>query len=111
MRTGELDRRLKFQEPDRTQATDGQKVPTWTDISTVPDMWCKVSTPMGGRGSMEDYEADQLTATTVTLFTIRYRSDITQQMRIVFEGSNYDILTIEEVTRRNYLIIKAEKKD
>lgn len=54
--------------------------------------------------------ADQLGATAFTDFTIRYRGDIDEMMKIVYRGTDYQIRHLDNVEEADrWLVIKAER--
>jgi SPP1 family predicted phage head-tail adaptor len=59
----------------------------------------------------EVWETTQDVGNLTTDFKIRYFAGITPAMRIVFEGENYDIKRVIEVTRRKGYVIQAQWKD
>lgn len=102
MAIGTLDRRVVLQTFSASQDEYGQDVNTWTTIATV---WAWVRYKSGG----ESVYSNKETATADCIFTIRYRSGITEKHRIVYGGVNYDILHIAETGRRKFLDITAKK--
>ena len=103
---GRLDRRITIQEDVGTQDAVGQPVEIWQDIATNPTVWAEV-VPVGGT---EQFQARQVNAEAVAKFRIRYRSDITRKMRVVYDGDDYDIFDAAEdrrFERRQYLLITA----
>lgn len=102
---GQLNRRILIQQETATRGTSGQEILTWSDVANV---WAKVSYPLTGSG--ESVEADQVIVTTTTEFVIRFRNGIDEKMRIVYNGSNFGIININETQERNhFLLIKAHK--
>lgn len=68
---------------------DGATMESWQDVCTV---WCGVN--VSGyrrflRADAQDYED-------TVLFTIRYRKDITVDMRIYYDGNPYAIIGIKD---------------
>jgi len=59
----------------------------------------------------ERYEADQKVAERITKFIIRYNSSVTEVMRVVYGGCVYDILSIEEIGRQRYQVLRTIWKD
>lgn len=103
---GTLDRRITFQSKIVGSNESNEDEETgWEDIDNKPTVWASRDDKAGN----EMYAADKLTGFQDALFTIRYRSDINIQMRIVTEGVIYDIRSIQEVGRRRYLSIIAER--
>lgn len=102
---GQMDRLITIQENVGTLDHNNQKVPSWQNVSTGPEVWAMKQEKTGN----ETYESDQLVAIQATFWTIRYRSDITPKHRIVYNGKNYDILSQPvELGRQQYLEIKTE---
>lgn len=102
MQAGKLDRRITIQEPVISQDDYGEPVVTgWADVATV---WAQV-VPVSGR---EYFDATAVRAEKTTRFRIRWRSGLTEAMRIVYDGRNYDIRSIVELGRREGLEIRAE---
>ena len=103
---GRLDRQITIQEDVGTQDAAGQPVEDWQDIATNPTIWAEV-VPVGGR---EVFEAQQVGASAVAKFRIRYRGDVLRKMRVVYDSDNYDIADVAEdrrFARRQYEIITA----
>lgn len=105
---GELDRRITFQEPvyERGSA-NSDVISSWNDFDTV---WARVNDRLGN----EVAEADRVTHIQTTLFTIRYREDITLDMRIIYGGFIYRILSppiANKANRKGFLDITAEFQD
>lgn len=102
-----LDRRITIQSAIETQDASGQPIQTWSDLAAdEPAEYLPVS-------GMERFAARQYQAIAVARFRIRYRTDITRKMRLVYEGETYDITAAEEdrrFDRRQYLLITAEAK-
>lgn len=100
-----LDRLIDIQVATETRDAAGQPVETWADfVAKVPAQYM----PVSGR---EQFEAQQVLATAVAKFRIRYRSDITRKMRLVFEVENWEIRHLEEdlrFDRRQFMILSAE---
>lgn len=105
MKSGELDRRITIQTYSVSQSTSGEETKTFSTLATV---WAKVEMTKGSEG----FEADQLTAQAMTKFTIRYRTDVTEIMKILYGTVYYDIISIAEgVGRHVETIIIGQRKD
>lgn len=94
MQTGRLDRRIVIQSVTTAADSYGEPIETWADLDTV---WAAYE-PLRGR---EYFEAQQIDAQLEAKFTIRYRDDITVQMRIVHDGDTYGIASVREIGRRD----------
>lgn len=102
---GRLDRRILIQSPVTTKDEYNQdEITSWSDLATV---WASVGDSVG----TEIEQADQITATRTTTFNIRYRSDITEVMRIIFDERIYDIDSIQRPDRNRSLVIKGIVSD
>lgn len=102
MNLGSLDRRITLQNYTATQSDYGESIPTYSTLATV---WAMVK-PINGN---ESVTADKITVKADCLFTIRYRTSVTEKTRIVYNSVNYDITNISEVGRRKYLELTAKK--
>lgn len=103
-RVGELDQRIDFLiEVDIPDGMGGNTTSTQAHASRV---YCKVR-PMSGK---ESERFDKLNATETTLFVTRYRTDITEQHRISWNGEEYNIRHIpRKDTRSMYSEFYAER--
>lgn len=101
MNPGLLRHRITLQKFMVITDPDGFTTQQWQDVATV---WAAVEN-LHGR---EYWEAAAVQAENTVKFTIRYRPDIDQTMRIVFRGQVYEITAIDNVKYRNeYIEIKA----
>ena len=99
--TGQYDRMIIIQEPVNTNDEYNQPEPTsWTTFTTV---WAIVEDKSGS----ESYQADQLTASRTTVFTIRYLSGVTELMRVLFNDRYYDIQWLKYPDRNRTIEIGA----
>lgn len=96
MRAGDLDTRVRIETPTVTRDDSGGPVHTWTLFAEVYAM----ATPLRGR---ELVAAAQVMPDAEVKFTIRYRSGITEQHRIVFDEKNYGIGHIAMIGRQQGL--------
>lgn len=102
---GKMDRRIKLQRAVEAQDGFGTPIKTWQDIASKPTVWAEVE-PLGGR---ETFASQELLAEADSRFRVRYRTDITVEMRIVYQGDNYDIKSIAELGRHEGLEILAKR--
>lgn len=100
MEIGKLDRRVVIRSYTETQDAYGESIKTFSDLATV---WAKYV----GLSGRENYNTDQRMASFDAKFIIRYRSNITPQHKIVFDGATYDIKAINMIGRKRYLEILA----
>lgn len=105
MEAGRLDRRVTIQQSQVTGHNSfNEPIRTWVDLATV---WAQV-TDVGGR---EYFAAAAVQAERTSRFLIRWRSDVTETMRISYGGKIYDIRSIAEVGRRVGLDIRAQAQN
>jgi SPP1 family predicted phage head-tail adaptor len=101
----ELDRLITIQSATEAQDASGQPIETWADLEAdVPAEYMPVS---GG----EQFAAFQHLATAIARFRIRYRTDLTRKMRLIFEDETWNLRHFEEdrrFDRRQYLVLTAE---
>ncbi|UZS00264.1 phage head closure protein [Chondrinema litorale] len=104
-----LDRQIVIESASSTQDDYGQNTPqTWSTFATV---WAGKNKDIRTRNK-ETFQANQLVAERQDYFEIRYLSGIDEAMRIVDENSKiYDIISIEELGRREAMRIFAINKD
>ena len=89
-----------------TAANDyGESAKTWSTYSTE-----YAAIEYAATGSGEAYtDAVNLQVTRV-VFTIRWRNDISFLHRVLFEGDYYDIVKREELGRRRFIKITADRR-
>jgi SPP1 family predicted phage head-tail adaptor len=103
MNPGTLDQRIVIASETRTADDYGGAAVTWTTLATV---WAEVR-PMTGR---ERSDAAAIEAPASYRFTIRRRSDVTEAMRITWNGGTYNIRFIADPGARGlYMTIDAER--
>lgn len=93
MLAGSLDRRIVIQQRTDTRDAAGEPIPTWSVLDTV---WAALE-PLQGQ---ELIEAQETNAKRKARFRIRYRTDVTEKMRVVWDGETWDINAISEIGRR-----------
>jgi SPP1 family predicted phage head-tail adaptor len=105
-RIGALRHRVTFQTLTRTPDGQGGYTSSWADMSTNPTVWGEVvpkSTP-------ERFFSQAIQYQRTHQVTIRYRSDLTQEMRMLFDSRIFQIKGIRKPDeRRFFLIIDLEE--
>ncbi|MCM8710806.1 phage head closure protein [Clostridium sp. SYSU_GA19001] len=105
MKIGNLKYRITFQILVATTNENGFDVETWVDHKIV---WAAVSN-LNGR---EYFAAAAVQAEKTVKFTVRFFKDITESMRISFDGKQYNITAIDNIKYANKFIeIKAMEVD
>jgi len=102
MEIGQMDRRIVLQDYTLTRTDYGESTPTYTTTATV---WAAVRFGSGN----ERMVADKNTAVGDVIFTIRFRSGITEKTRISWDGNYWDIQHIAYLGRRQYVDLIAKK--
>jgi SPP1 family predicted phage head-tail adaptor len=100
---GKFDRKILLQRVTTSKGDTGQNI---EDFATYRELWARLSYEGGG----QNFQSQKETATNIVKFWIRYDQGITEQMRIYYNECYYDILHIEELGKKKFLILKAEKK-
>ncbi len=78
------------------------------DFSTLANVWAKVEERRG----TESEKGNQIVATKVVDFVIRYKTGLNEQMRIVYRGNTYKIQGIvNEDARKAFMRITTEITD
>jgi len=93
MRSGDLDRKIIIQKTVETRGSAGEEVILWIDFA---DVWASKKDVSG----LETFTQGKPQGFSNTVFKIRYLKGLTNKMRIVFDGINYDIESIKELGRR-----------
>ena len=93
IRTGELDRKVTFiKKVVTTPSTNEDKITGWTSVTSNPIVYARKKDLPG----IEVFENDRITYKQRTVWTIRHRSDLTTENRLVFETRVYNILSITD---------------
>lgn len=98
MRAGRLNQRIIIQTKSVTRAANGEEVVSWVALATV---WAEVSQIRG----KEFFAAAQMQGVMDHQIRIRYRTDVTRDMRISWRGQTLDIVSIAELGRKDALEI------
>ena len=101
MNIGKLDRYITLQSVSTSVDAYGQPVELF---STLANVWAKIEY----KSEVEKFENEQLRAVSSIDFTIRYRTDVTQQMRISYNSETYQIIGISEIGRGEGLKLKTK---
>jgi SPP1 family predicted phage head-tail adaptor len=97
---GLLDRKITIRVKTVTRGSAGGPAESWADLATVYAQLVNTA----GR---EFRASGSLRAETTHVFRIRYRSDLTTQHRITYNGAAHDILQITEEGRHDTLLVQA----
>ena len=106
MRPGQLDRLITIEKNTTTRSASGASVDGWADH--VVNEPAQVRAVGGG----ERFRGAHIVAEATTSFVIRYRTGLDEKMRIQYppvDGDAYDIHRIDEIGRREGLLIQASR--
>ena len=101
MNIGRLDRYITLQSVSTSVDAYGQPVESF---STLASVWAKIEY----KSEVEKFENEKLRSVSSIDFTIRYRTDITEQMRISYDSNTYQITGIAEIGRGEGLKLKTK---
>lgn len=103
---GGLRHRITFQEENRSDDGAGGGDVAWANITGVNTVWGKVEPVSAGEGML----SMQLQNTVTHKITIRYKPDVTENMRIVYDGRYFNIRGIRHIEERDrWTEIRAEE--
>jgi len=103
---GKLDRKITIQRAIfDDDGSNQRKITGWTEIATNATPWANVEDGFG----TEEFEGDQLVGIQTINFTIRFRSDISLQYRILYNGEIHNILSLVEIGRKRFLKITTKR--
>ncbi|MBH8605992.1 phage head closure protein [Thermoactinomyces sp. CICC 10521] len=96
MRISDLRHRITIQQKTTTRDAEGNVRESWNDVATV---WAAFE-PMTSRWR-EFLQAAAINAESYVRFRIRYRSDVTSAMRILYAGRQFDIVETIDLNGRH----------
>ena len=103
--TQQLDRIITIQQRSgHPRQPSASEVVTWVDLASV---WARFS-PQSAREQFRN-ESNIEQASNTAAFRIRWRDDLDEAMRVVYDGHNWDIEGIIEVGRRDKLDLIATR--
>jgi SPP1 family predicted phage head-tail adaptor len=106
IRIGDLDRQIVLQTNTPTRGDSGSVVDSW---GTFANCWAKVEEMNAGSG--EEEARKKQTAVTRFFFTIRFRSGVTTLLRVSYKGLFFDIKSVSEIGRKQFLRLEAEARN
>ena len=100
---GNFRTRILIQRPIQDQDEAGQPIDGWTDIG--PD-WADFRVLSG----LEAIKADAVTSVTKASCRVRYREDLTPEMRAMVAGEAWGIVSIQpDVNKRRFVDLVLER--
>ena len=105
MLIGKLDRKITIKQASFVKDSYGEAIPT---VSTLASVWAKIDYKKGDSG----YDADNFKGTDKAEATIRHRSDVTISPKnyIEYDGKDWYIRNVQEIGRREGLLLTLEAK-
>jgi SPP1 family predicted phage head-tail adaptor len=103
MRAGALRRQVALQTRIASKDTFGQASVSWTTTATT---WADIE-PLSGRELMA---AQAQQAETTHKVSIRYRSGVTPAMRVVYQGRNFNVLSVldDDMAHKSLTLLCSE---
>lgn len=101
---GALDQRITLQANTTTSDGMGGQIKGWANFADTPTVWAAVRAVRGSEVVAEG----RTVAEGAWLFTIRYRGDVSEVNRIIWEGETYNITNVKRNgSRELFLVIEA----
>lgn len=105
VRAGQLTRRIRIERVQRTRLAGGGATEEWVPVATV---WARVE-PMRG---LERFASDQTSSRVTHQVTIRHRSGITPQMRVVLGDRIFTVRSVLNPEERGEVLrLECEELD
>ena len=95
---GKFDREVEFQNVVEASNAYNEEVPTFSEAF-------KTFAQVMELESKEKYEGQQKQVRADIRLKIRYREDITEESRFIYKDRTYDIVSIQELGKRDALLI------
>lgn len=102
-----MDKKVTFIKKVIVSSTSNEdKLDRWIEVDSNPEVWARIIQKTG----REVVVADQVQSVFQTHFIVDYRTDITEENRIIYNEKVYNIITIteHEESRKGYLLIVAD---
>jgi len=105
-RAGALDQRVTFQAKTFADDGGGGSTATWANVPSVPTVWAAAE----AMRSIESITEGRVNASGLYSFTVRYRTDIDETCRILWNSEAFNIVDVKRSSGRElYLVIQAER--
>jgi SPP1 family predicted phage head-tail adaptor len=102
MEAGKLTERITIQRSGVVRDVYGATSTTWTDV--VSNLPAAVNYIRGDR----EIDNEEIFHGRVTTFSIRWNGEVNEEMRILWKGLKYRILSIDRRTHRREYLIRTE---
>lgn len=102
MEPGRLNRRVVIQQHTAGSDASGQPLVAWSDVATV---WADIQYLKG----IEQIKADAVTSAAKVSIRIRWRTDVTATMRVLYNSVAYTVqVVLPDVANRRYVDLVCE---
>lgn len=110
MRSGTLRERVTIQQATTVQDSYGEPIETWVNLASNPTVWANVSSRASGERFISGGE--QVMATVSHTVRLRYRSDVTVKMRLIWRTNRtlYVENVIDPDGRKSDLILMCREE-
>ena len=103
IKPSDLNRKVELQSLTKTPTASGGFTDVWTSVAFL---WAKIKNASGS----ELIHADQLGAVAFSDFTIRYRANISESMKLIYRGTEFQIRHINNLEEADlFMVIKGER--
>lgn len=100
MKFRQLKHRVTIQQPTLTPDGMGGGTHNWSDVATV---WANVTTTAPSNTlNVEEWTSDQFRTTRYYIVVLRYRGNLTTDMRLMHRNRVLEILSIIDINERNW---------
>lgn len=103
---GKMDKRITLQANAPIQDGYGQEIDAWSDLAEV---WAERKDGLGADTERE-VENEERVAWTYDRFVIRWRSDVSVNNRVLYNGLTYDLTSVKDLGRKDFLILHGRAR-
>ena len=89
-----LKHRITIEEPDTSADGAGGLTTSWSDVDTV---WARLESVHSRSVNIERLVSEQLTPRQMVICTIRYRADVTTDMRVSYDSRVFNIRSVTNI--------------
>ena len=103
MNIGRMWHRITIQKKTIAEDSEGYKTETWEDVTSC---WAAAE----GTPSSELPSSNAVQMQKNVQFSIHFRRDISQDMRVLFRGAAYEVIGLDDERYQNkYLLVQAQR--
>ena len=101
-----LDLRVELFQPTLTTNASGQSIKGWASAGTF-----YAGRDVLPQAGTENMPYDQMVSAFNVTWRLRYGNAVKANWRLVYEGEDYDIVSVVPEGRRRYLLVKTRLRD